>query len=87
MNAQAMVRRAGQAKYVSRIYDLSAEGCKIELIERPRLDELIWVKLDGIEALDATVCWIEGAAVGLEFQRPIHPAIFELLVKRLITGS
>lgn len=49
------------------------------------MDELVWVKLEGLEALDATVCWIEGHVVGLEFQRSLHSAVFEMLVKRIAT--
>lgn len=52
-------------------------------MERPKLDELVWVKIDGLQSLEAMVCWIRGFEIGLEFERPIHPAVFEMLVKQL----
>jgi len=82
-----VLRRAGQNNYGTTIFDLSPQACKVEFVDRPRLDELVWVKFDGLEALDAYVCWVEGFNAGLEFQRPIHPAVFEMLVKRGASGA
>jgi len=68
-----------------KIVDISPQGCKAEFVERPNLDELVWVKFDGLQSLEAVVCWTRGFEVGLEFERPIHPAVFEMLVERLKT--
>ena len=81
--AEATLRRAGHPHYRVNIYDASEYGCKVEFVERPTLDEIVWVKFDWLDALEAHVCWIDGSAVGLEFQRPMHPAVFAMLVKRL----
>lgn len=83
LNAEVLLRRAGQNNYRVHIYDVSLDGCKIEFVERPKLDETLWVKFEMLEALEATVCWIDGHLVGVEFERPIHPAVFELLVARM----
>ena len=80
---EVTLRRPGHANYRVRAFDASPYGCKLEFVERPVLDELVWVKFDGLEALEASVCWIEGHAIGLEFERPIHPAVFESLRSRL----
>ena len=79
VDAKIVLRRAGHSKYLAGVYDVSPEGCKIEFVERPQLDELVWVKFDGIEALEAYVCWIVGSSAGLQFRRPIHPAVFKML--------
>ena len=42
-----------------------------------------WVKVEGLEALEASVCWVEDFSAGIEFARPIHSAVFEMLVSRL----
>jgi len=78
-----MLRRHAQPNYRVRVYDASPHGCKLEFVERPRLDELVWVKFEGLEALGAFVCWVEGFVVGVEFQKPIHPAVFESLIQRI----
>lgn len=83
---EASLRRTGQPHYRVNIYDASEYGCKVEFVERPTLHEIVWVKFDQLDALEAHVCWIDDFAVGLEFQRPLHPAVFAMLVKRL-SGS
>lgn len=80
---EVSLRRAGQMQYQVSVFDVSEHGCKVEFVEKPRLDEHVWLKFDGLEALEATVCWVDGFAVGLEFARPIHPAVFDLLIARL----
>ena len=81
--AEVSLRRSGQKTYRANVHDVSQDGCKVEFVERPMLDELVWVKFEGLEALEAMVCWVEGFSVGLEFQRPVHPAVFEVLLQRL----
>lgn len=81
--AEVSLRRSGQHNYRANVHDISEHGCKVEFIERPKLDETVWIKFEGLEALAATVCWIDNRAVGLEFDRPVHPAVFNLLLKRL----
>ena len=83
LSAEVALRRSGQHNYRANVYDISEHGCKVEFIERPELDEVVWVKFEGLEALEASVCWIDDFAVGLEFQRPMYPPVFELLVNRL----
>jgi len=83
IGGEVQLRRSGQHNYVVQVFDISREGCKIEFVERPRLDETVWVKFEGLEAIEATVCWVEGFSAGVEFLRPIHPAVFELLVERV----
>ena len=84
--AEATLRRAGHAHYRVNVYDASENGCKVEFVERPMIHETVWLKFDQLDALEAQVCWVDGCAVGLEFQRPIHPAVFAMLAKRL-SGS
>ncbi|MEO8176472.1 MAG: PilZ domain-containing protein [Sphingomicrobium sp.] len=81
--AEVSLRRSGQHNYRANVYDVSEHGCKVEFVERPTLDEVVWVKFEGLEALEAIVCWVDDFAAGLEFQRPVHPAVFEVLLQRL----
>ena len=81
--AEVVLKRTGNPKFRVKIHDVSTHGCRVEFIDRPRLDEKVWLKFDGLEALSANVCWVEGPDAGVEFERPIHPAVFDLLLKRL----
>jgi hypothetical protein len=83
LSADVSLRRLGQNSYRVRVTDMSPEGCKVELVERPRIEEHMLIKFDGLEVLDGEVCWIEGYVAGLRFENPIHPAVFDLLLKRL----
>lgn len=83
LEAEVMLRRLGQINYRVRLYDLSPEGCKVELIERPREGEHMLIRFEGLEALDAEVCWVKDFIAGLHFEKPFHPAVFDLMLARL----
>jgi hypothetical protein len=83
LSAEIVLRRQGQASYRVRIMDVSLHGCRAEFVERPKLDEQVWVKFDGLQSLEAMVCWVRGFDVGLEFEAPIHPAVFDMLLAKL----
>ena len=83
LRADVELRRAGHNNYRVHLYDMSPHGCKVEFVTRPKLDETVWVKIDGLESLEALVCWVNGFEAGVEFVRPIHPAVFDFLINRL----
>ncbi len=83
IDAEVAMRRIGNINYRVRLFDASPDGCKVELVERPRTAEHVLVKMPGIETLDAEVCWVEGFTAGLRFEKALHPAVFDLLVERL----
>ena len=83
LSAEVTMRPLGRAKYQVRIHDLSLEGCRVELAERPERGERVLVNFAGLNVLEASVCWIKGQLAGLSFDRPIHPAGFDLMIARL----
>lgn len=83
VNAEVALRRSGQLNYRVRVFDASPLGCKLEFVERPDLEERVWVKFDRLEAIEGVVCWTEGFHAGIEFDKPMHPAVFEMLLPRL----
>ena len=83
LSAEVALRRSGQLNFRTSVFDLSPHGCRIQFVERPSLEERVWVKFDGLEALEAQVCWVDGLKAGLAFSAPIHAAVFERLVSRL----
>ena len=82
LNAEVTLRSAGKPQFRVSVHDASPHGCRIEFVERPKLGDQVWVRFDGLEALAATVCWVEGFGGGLEFDRPLHPAVFDTLAKQ-----
>lgn len=83
IKAMVKLRRRGHHNFAVKAYDVSPEGCKLEFLERPELGETVWVKFERLELLQAKVCWIEDLRVGVEFERPLHPAVFANLTDRL----
>ncbi|MEO7655201.1 MAG: PilZ domain-containing protein [Sphingomicrobium sp.] len=78
----AQLRRIGRLSYSVELRDISPEGCKIELVERPAVGEVMHVKLPGLETFETRVRWVEGYVAGLKFKYPIHSAVFAMLMDR-----
>ena len=83
VNAEVALRRSGQLNYRVRVFDASPLGCRLEFVERPQLEERVWVKFDRLDPLEGIVCWVDGFYAGIEFTAPMHLAVFESLVPRL----
>jgi hypothetical protein len=83
LTGDVTLRRIGKSNFRVTVNDASPHGCKVELVERPSVDERVLVKFDGLEVLEAEVCWVDGHTAGLRYERPMHPAVFDLLVARL----
>ena len=81
--AEIALRRPGRPSFQVRVCDISTHGCRCEFVDRPEPGEQLLVKLEGLEALPATARWVEPPLTGLSFDRPIHPAVFDLLCTRL----
>jgi hypothetical protein len=84
LNAFVSLRRSGQLNYRVRVFDASLHGCRVEFVERPKVDEQLWVRFEGLQPLEAEVCWVEGSTAGLNFLQPIHPAVFASVVAGLV---
>jgi len=82
VDGEVSMRRSAKRHFRVHINDLTPLGCKAEFVERPEVGEQLWIKFEQLEALEAVVCWIAGPRTGLEFIRPIHAAVFNLLVDR-----
>ncbi len=65
IKAMVKLRRRGHHNFTVKVFNFSREGCKLEFLERPELEETVWVKLEGLELLQAKVCWIEELCVGV----------------------
>lgn len=83
LTATVGLRRPGRQHYQTTIANLTPSGCRAEFVERPKEGEIIWTKLNGLEALEGRVRWVDGFKGGIEFTREIYPAVFDLLLTRL----
>src|SRR6476620_3613392 len=81
--AEIGLRVLGRNSYRTQAQDLSTDGCKVEVIERPSLGDTMSVKFDGLDVMEADVAWLEGHIAGLTLKNRMHPAVLDLLLRRI----
>ena len=83
LQADVDFRRTGEHRWRVNIHDISPQGCRVELPTRVVVGDTIWVTVPGIEALQGRICWTENWVAGVEFDRPLHPAVFDMVERRM----
>jgi len=78
----AGLRQRGASGVTVSILDLSTHGFRASthLDLMPGAD--VWLKLPGLEALHARVAWTDAHYIGCAFERPLHPAVLQMVVKK-----
>ncbi len=87
LQADIDFRRTGEHRWRVNVLDMSPEGCRLELPVRVKVDDIIWVTLPGLEAIQGKICWVKEWVVGVEFTRPLHPAVFEMVERKMRRGE
>ena len=64
------------------IEELSASGCRVRLATRACLGDRLRLHVDGFTSFNGTLIWNDGAQCGLQFERPLHIAVVDHLVRR-----
>jgi hypothetical protein len=77
------LRRLGCSGLEITLRDISTSGFRVDRSETLIPGRHLVARLPGLEPLGATVSWIDDRSAGLQFDRPLHPAVFELLLTRL----
>ena len=73
----------GGASGVSvRVVDLSAHGFRASTHLELPLGTDVWLRLPGLEPYHATVAWQDGQYIGCAFERPLHPAVVDMIVRK-----
>lgn len=83
LRADIDFRRTGERRWRVNILDFSPQGCRVELPVRVTSEDKIWISLPGVEALQGRICWVKDWVAGVEFDRPIHPAVFDMVQERM----
>ena len=83
LNCEVEFRRHGDARYRVDLLDFSPQGCCISPPVKVEPGESIWLRIPDMEAIHAKVIWTDQWKVGIEFDKPFHPAVFDSVVKRL----
>ena len=80
-------RRTGEHRWRVNVLDISREGCRLELPVRVKIDDMIWVTFPGLEAIQGKVCWVKEWVAGIEFTRPLYPAVFDMIERKMRHGE
>ena len=83
LKADVQLRGSHQHAHTVMIRDLSTHGCCLDVVYRVKVDERLWVKLPGLEGIEAFVCWENEFVAGVEFVKPLHPAVLTMLAERM----
>lgn len=77
----ATMQRHGKVKYPVTVYEMTATGCRVEFVDRPDVGEPVHMRFAGLQPMEGNVRWLAGSQAGIQFERPIHPAVFDLLIR------
>ena len=78
----AGLRQRGASGVSVRVLDLSPEGFRASTHLELAKGCDVWLRLPGLEPLHAHVAWSEGHFVGCAFERPLHPAVVDMVVRK-----
>lgn len=84
--AAATFRERGRSREDVRVTDLSPSGCRVVLKGALICGEHGWVTLPTLAPWGCAVAWRSDEEAGVRFERPLHPAVAEMIGIRHGTG-
>ncbi|WP_114953550.1 PilZ domain-containing protein [Sphingosinicella terrae] len=78
----AGLRQRGASGVTVQIVDLSTDGFRVATHLELAVGTDVWLRLPGLEACHGRVVWAEGPSVGCAFERPLHPAVVDMIVAK-----
>ncbi|QAY76350.1 PilZ domain-containing protein [Sphingosinicella sp. BN140058] len=82
----ARFRLLGASPWRVDVIDLSPTGCAVAPAFYARVEETVWIRFPGLESWEARIRWVASDKAGLEFTRPLHPAVLSHLLGKLQTN-
>ena len=78
---RAEIRDRMSCKRQVEVIDLSATGFRAIADYSLDAGQTIWIKLPGFAGLEAKVAWRRERTIGASFVQPLHPAVFDHIVR------
>ena len=78
----AGLRQRGASSVSAQILDLSTHGFRASTHLDLEMGADVWLKLPGLEAMHAKVAWVSSHFIGCAFERPLHPAVLQMVVRK-----
>lgn len=74
--------RSGTRRANVQLRDISKFGARISGVYLVHVDDRFFIKLEGMESIEARVAWVEEFEFGCEFIRPLNAIVLENLIRR-----
>jgi hypothetical protein len=82
IDASAVIGSAMRDGIEGHLSDFSANGCSFfDSTGSFKHDDEVWLKIGSLEPWKGLVRWVSGDRIGIEFERALHPAIFDHLAQ------
>ena len=82
VDMSAALRQRGASGVSVQVLDLSPHGFRAAThLQLPEGTD-VWLRLPGLEPYHAKVAWTEGHHIGCAFERPLHPAVVEMIARK-----
>jgi hypothetical protein len=78
----AGLRQRGASGVSVLVTDLSIHGFRASTHLALQNGADVWLRLPGLEPCHATVAWSKGQYIGCKFERPLHPAVLDMIVRK-----
>ena len=78
----AGLRQRGGTGVGIQILDLSVDGFRASTHLQLEKGSDVWLRLPGLEPYHAKVMWSKGNFIGCAFERPLHPAVLDMIVRK-----
>jgi hypothetical protein len=78
----AGLRQRGGTGVGIQIMDLSTDGFRASTHLQLEKGSDVWLRLPGLEPYQAKVMWAKGSFIGCAFERPLHPAVLDMIVRK-----
>lgn len=79
----AGLRQRGASGISVQVVDLSTDGFRAATHLELEKGSDVWLRLPGLEASHAKVVWCRSQHIGCVFERPLHPAVLDMVVKKV----
>lgn len=71
------VRAQGAHQIRARLISMSRFGCRVVGAALSRSDDLVWIRIPGLESQASELRWSGQDGVGLAFRYPLHAAVVD----------
>ncbi|MFZ2996889.1 PilZ domain-containing protein [Sphingobium sp.] len=75
------IRRVGETWFKSQIADVSVDGFRLQSFMKLSVGSDLWIMLPGFEGRRARILWTRAHESGCAFERPLHPAILDYIIR------